>query len=72
MCVCVCVCVCVNTNMCAEQALHQLRKRKRLQQQLEKKSSCVNTLHEIIHRIEESSSNEMVCAASVFTSLTFA
>ena len=42
------------------QALHQLRKRRTLQRQIEKKSSCVETLHDTIHRIEDSTSNEMV------------
>ncbi|KAL8563693.1 hypothetical protein ACOMHN_050521 [Nucella lapillus] len=44
-------------------ALHQLRKRRTLQRQIERKSSCFDTLHDMIHRIEDSSSNEMVVKA---------
>ncbi|KAK7108937.1 charged multivesicular body protein 7-like isoform X1 [Littorina saxatilis] len=44
-------------------ALHQLRKRRTLQRQIDKKSSCIDTLHDIIHRIEDATSNEMVVKA---------
>ncbi|XP_076469949.1 charged multivesicular body protein 7-like [Babylonia areolata] len=44
-------------------ALHQLRKRRTLQRQIDRKSSCFDTLHDIIHRIEDSSSNDMVVKA---------
>lgn len=44
-------------------ALHQLRKRKTVQRQIDKKTSCAFTLHDIIQKIEDSSSNEMVVQA---------
>lgn len=44
-------------------ALHQLRKRRTTQRQIERKSACVDTLHDIVQKIEEASSNELVVKA---------
>ncbi|PVD30303.1 hypothetical protein C0Q70_09567 [Pomacea canaliculata] len=44
-------------------ALHQLRKHRTLLRQIEKKSACANSLHAIMHKIEEASSNELVVKA---------